>query len=821
MRKIVITTGIFLLINSVIYAVDVIRINQLGYLPNSVKVAVFLSSEEKEISIFTVCSSLSNKVVFTGKPEKKKANDWGMKTALRLNFSEVNMEGDYYIKVGETRSPAFRINANVYEGTADFILNYMRQQRCGYNPFLKDSCHTHDGIIVDHPTKSGEFINVTGGWHDATDYLQYSTTSVNAVFQMMFAYENFPKVYSDKFDANGSEGANGIPDILDEIKWGLEWMLKMNPAPDEMYNQIADDRDHIGFKMPTGDKSDYGMGEYRPVYFVTGKPQGLAKFKNESTGVSSIAGKFASGFALGARLFEKSDPELSKQLKQKALDAWNFALSDTGYCQTACNISPYYYEESNYADDLELAAAQLYQLTGKDKFLKEANYWGKQEPVSPWVKNDTAGHYASYPFVNLGHYFVSKNEQEDFTDFYKEGLELLYNRGKNDPFFYGLPFLWCSNNLVAAAITHARLYEKQTGNKHFVEMEAALRDWLFGCNPWGTAMICGLPGVEDSPLFPHSSYTVLLGGTTPGGLIDGPIDAIRNKQQIGIVLQKPDVYAAFNNGIAVYHDDVGDYSTNEPTMDGTASLSFYLAFLETEGERQSGETGFEKDSHGAVIRINPEKRNIYLVFTADSLFEGGDRVLEILKENQIKGSFFLTGNFLRNRDHKKIIKKMIKEGHYVGAHSDKHLLYCDWTNRDSTLVSFEQFRKDVENNFAELKKFGITKEDASIFLPAYEWYNHEIVQWSSELGLELINFTPGTGTNADYTTPKMKDYKTSAEIWRKLKIFEEYDSKHLNGAILLIHPGTEPARKDKFYNLLDVIIEYLYSNGYRFLSLKD
>ncbi len=808
-----------LIISSSINAVEVIRINQLGYLPNSVKVAVFLSSEKEEVSTFTVHKTLSDEVVFTGKTESKNAGEWGMKTALRLNFSKLNSEGGFYIKVGEIRSPNFRINSDVYAETADFILNYIRQQQCGYNPFLKDSCHTHDGIIVEHPTKTGEKIDVTGGWHDATDYLQYSTTSINSVFQMMFAYQNFPEVYGDKFDAVGNAGANKIPDILDEIKWGLEWMLKMNPAPGEMYNQIADDRDHIGFKLPIGDKSDYGMGDYRPVYFVTGKPQGLAKYKNESTGVSSIAGKFASGFALGAQLFEETDPAFSKLMSQKAQEAWTFALSDTGFSQTACNVSPYFYEESNFADDLELAATQLFNLTKQDQFLKEAEYWGKQEPVSPWIQNDTAGHYASYPFVNLGHYFVAKNDNQEFSEFYKKGLQLLFNRGKNDPFFFGLPFLWCSNNLVAAAITQAKLYQQATGDAEFEEMEAALRDWLFGCNPWGTAMICGLPGVEDSPMLPHSSYTVLLGGTTPGGLVDGPIDAERNKKQIGIALQNPDEYAAFNNGIAVYHDDTGDYSTNEPTLDGTASLSFYLASLEDEGKKQSENTGYEKDKTGAIIRIHPEQKNIYLVFTADSLFEGGEQVVNTLKNHQIKASFFFTGNFLRNCDHKKIIRKIVKAGHYVGPHSDKHLLYCDWENQDSTLVSFDEFKTDLENNYSELKKFRIQQNSAAFFMPPYEWCNSEIINWCENLGLKVVNFTPGTGTNADYTTPDMKNYKSSQEIWNKLKIFEQYEPEHLNGAILLIHAGTEPARKDKFYNLLDELIEYFYTNGYRFSKL--
>jgi endoglucanase len=802
-------------------AVQVIRINQLGYQPQSVKVAVFLASEETKIRNFTLHDAITDKVVFKGKTEQKPAGDWGMRTAYRLNFSEFLTEGGYYLKLGETRSSNFRINADVYAGTTDFLLNYMRQQRCGYNPFLKDSCHLHDGIIVDHPTKTGEFIDVTGGWHDATDYLQYSTTSINTIFQMMFAYKNYPEIWGDFYDANGDKGSNGIPDILDEIKWGLQWMLKMNPAPGEMYNQIADDRDHIGFRLPVNDPADYGLGKFRPVYYVTGKPQGLAKFKNNSTGVSSIAGKFASGFALGAELFGESDTKLAEQIKQKAIDAWEFALSDTGYTQTACNVSPYYYEEKNYADDLQLAATQLFNLTKEKDYLNEAGYWGNQEPVSPWIKNDTAGHYESYPFVNLGHYFMMLNNKEEFAGFYEKGLQLLAERGKNDPFFNGLPFLWCSNNLVTAAITQARLFREQTGNDEFAVMEAALRDWLFGCNPWGTAMICGLPGVADSPMLPHSSYTVLLGGTTPGGLVDGPIDARRHKKQIGIALQNPDEYAPFNNGKAVYHDDIGDYATNEPTMDGTASLSYYLASMENEGRKMGGQNEKIKDEQGAVVRFKPNEKNIYLAFTADTRFEGGEHVLQVLEKRHIKGSFFFTGNFLRNPELKNITKRIVEQGHYVGAHSDTHLLYCDWGNRDSTLVSFDEFETDLKNNFADLEKFGIKTAEARWFMPPYEWYNRQIVDWSRNLGLDLVNFTPGTGTNADYTTPEMENYKSSVKIYTNLLQFEQEQTDGLKGAILLIHPGTAPERTDKFYRILEDVIRHFASKGYQFKSFKN
>lgn len=70
----------------------------------------------------------------------------------------------------------------------------------------------------------------------------------------------------------------------------------MNPSKDEMYHQVADDRDHMGYRLPSEDTISYGKGLERSVYFVSGLPQGLMKYKNRSIGVSSIAAKFASSF---------------------------------------------------------------------------------------------------------------------------------------------------------------------------------------------------------------------------------------------------------------------------------------------------------------------------------------------------------------------------------------------------------------------------------------------------------------------------------------------------------------------------------------------
>ena len=813
---------LFLLSTLVTNGSSWIRINQMGYLPQSVKVAVFISDEPVENSQFQLVEAVSDKVVFESIPVTYDGTKWGMKSAARLNFSKFSKQGRYYVKAGNSRSAEFLIAPNVYKGSADYILKYMRQQQCGYNPYLKDSCHTHDGFIVDHPTKTGQIIDVKGGWHDATDYLQYTTTSANAVYQMLFAYFKNPEVFGDQFNASGLPGADGIPDILNEVRWGLDWLVKMNPDSAEMYNQIADDRDHVGMRLPNKDLASYGNGLYRPVYFVTGKVQGLSKYKNRSTGVSSTAGKFSSAFALGARTFKKIDPEFSKILNHKARQAYAFGLTDLGVAQTASVVSPYFYEEDNYVDDLELAAIELYRLNGEEYYMKQANYWGQLEPITPWMEKGSARHYQYYPFVNLGHANQANMDIPDtktYAGFMKNGLKAIYERGKTDPFLNGIPYIWCSNNLNVAAITQARLYFEATSDSTYVEMEAALRDWLFGCNPWGTSMISGLPANGDFPQLPHSSITKILGEPTYGGLVDGPVYSEIFNGHIGVSLQKKDVYQPFQNGVAVYHDDMGDYTSNEPTMDGTASLSFYLSSLEKEGIRQLKMGNTTTDVSGAVVRMDDTQKNIYLIFSADEYGEGSDQILKTLSRNKIKGSFFLTGNFLRNPKFESTVKRMVTNHHYVGPHSDRHLLYAPWEKRDSLLVTQKQFNEDITNNLEELSKFGVRPEVVKYFLAPLEWYNQTISRWSAQRNMQLINFTTGVGTGADYTTPEMKNYKSSKQLIEKLMNFETTNPEKLNGAIILIHLGTHPDRKDKLYNSLDQIIKTLSKKGYSFKVL--
>lgn len=848
MMKRLIAVAILALAAVQTFAGSWVRINQIGYLPEATKVAVFMSNDAVQVDGFELIDAFTGEVAWRSDAVRPTGALGQMKTTCRLDFSALKADGAYYIKVlssgGETHSEIFPINPKVYDGTADFVLNYMRQQRCGWNPFFKDSCHRKDGIIVGHPDpkKDSTFLDVTGGWHDASDCLQYTTTSANAIYQMMFAYQSNPEAFSDNYLADGTPGRNGIPDIVDEIYWGLKWLDKMNPDPGEMYNQIADDRDHVGMRVPNKDQADYGWGkgEYRPVWFCSGEPQQRGKRgdKNKTTGVASTAGKFASDFALGAEILKPFYPEFAEKIGAKAQAAYDAGVAKPGVCQTASVVSPYIYEGDNWVDDMELAAYEMFRRTGDKRYRTQAIEYARREPVTPWMGADSARHYQWYPFMNMGHYRIARNfggkVSAEFIRNIRSGIQRVYERGKDHPFMFGIPGIWCSNNLTSAMLTQCILYRELTGDTTYQEMEGALRDWLLGCNPWGVSMIVELPKGGIFPTQPHSFIINYKMGNTTGGLVDGPVYATIFGSLLGIRTDGGINYEEFQPGDLVYHDSTHDYSTNEPTMDGTASLTFPFSYYQREGKSLQKEvrcgiggcrpvasiTALTDNNiyrDGGIIRTDPSVKHIDFVFTAADKADGAERIISTLRKYNIKGGFFFTGEFFEM--YPDVVRRLVAEGHYVGSHSYGHLLYAPWGDRDSLLVTKQEFNEDIFKSYKVLREFGIT--DAPYFIPPYEHYNSTISSWARQLGLQVINYTPGTLTNGDYTTPEMKRYFSSKEILSKIWEYERTDPNGLSGHIMLIHFGTDPARTDKFYDKLPGLIRELRRKGYSFTPLKD
>ena len=863
MRKwIVLVFLSFFCISMCTYGIDAwIRINQLGYLPNAQKKAILISQSALTVKQFSIYDALTNQELGTFKTVTSKGEFENFKSTYILDFSSFNLQGAYYLKADLIYSPTIYINKNIYQGSADFLLNFLRLQRNGYDPDMYSEIHqynTYEAPEVDsnkilsngglaesstttpidlkrtkykkiepavelpQPEKP-RLVDVRGGWLEATGYLQYGATSATSIFQLLFAYQLNPTAFADKFDAYGYNKSNDIPDILDEAKWGLDWLVKMYPNSEVLYHQIADDLEHGVFKS-TKENRTYNESEStinRPVYIATGKPQGSFSFKNNSSGIASIAGKYSAAFCLGAELLGTYYPGFADTLKTKAIEAYEYGKKNPGVCQSVPGKSPYFFEEENWKDDMELAAAQLYRLTFDGVYLRDAAEFGRIEPVSPWMCSDTARYHQWYPYINLGHYVIANVEnpgyRKEFLQNMLNGIQRMSIYAADNPFNVAVPMVLGSNNMVTALASQCRLYRTMTNDSTYMNLEASLVDWLLGCNPWGTSMIIGLPKLGVYPSDPHSTLSRNSHVPLSGALINGPVNAGTFKTLIGNHLTKEDVYDQVQSDWAVYHDDNADYATNEPTIDGTAGLTYLLSCKQLEAATDKAADN-NQYKFGGITTTDMNKKQISLVFAGTEFADGAKTILNTLKELKIKASFFFTGDFYRDKKNKSLIEEIQKENYYLGAHSDKNLLYCSLQKRDSILINKNDFLNDLKANYLEMEKFGITKNHAPFFLPPREWYNDLISQWCNEFGMQLISPTPKTLSNADISIPEMRNnYFSSNEIYNNITEIES--TQGLNGYILVFHVGTDSKRKDKFYPKLNALLSHLTKNGYEFVDL--
>jgi peptidoglycan/xylan/chitin deacetylase (PgdA/CDA1 family) len=238
------------------------------------------------------------------------------------------------------------------------------------------------------------------------------------------------------------------------------------------------------------------------------------------------------------------------------------------------------------------------------------------------------------------------------------------------------------------------------------------------------------------------------------------------------------------------------------------------------GYETTSNTVFTCD-HGGIVRGPTDRKRLALIFTGGQFGEGTETILNALRDRGIKASFFVTGDFLRRPEHQVFLRRMAAEGHYLGPHSDGHLLYCSWEDRNKTLVTRDAFRADLEKNLADLGRYGRTPGQMRFFIPPYEWYNEQIVTWSREMGLVLFNFTPGARSNADYLPDDDPRFIPSRRIYESILEFEAQRPGSLNGFLLLLHLGSGPQRIDKMHSHIAALLDELTRRGYTFVRVDE
>lgn len=554
---------------------NTVLIDQLGYRPGDVKVAFVKAVNPAS---FVVEDAATNKIVLKGKLNSKIEFDRTTGDNLyALNFSSLMRPGVYKIIVdssSETTSPEedishkFSVDNDVYNECAVKTLQSYYYQRCGVEinngtKWAHQACHLKNAKLFDNPSKE---INTTGGWHDAGDYNKFVlTTAVSAAF-LLYAYEDNPDFFYDG-QLNIPESHNSIPDILDEACWALEWLLKMQRDDGAVYHKVS-------IKKWTGEHLPEEETDEQYVFGIS---------STSTADVAAVA-------ALGARLLEKYNKQLSMNLLKCAVNAWHFLKSNPenipqGGFKNPAGVDGGEYNDENDSDERLWASIELFRLTGSEEYIYYflSNYQKVGGPNYPVSWKNTAN-FAYYSYLKLGP-FPNGIDYRNYTkarttilsnmNFYCDDLVARVELGGYRCILNNDQFYWGSNSIVAGyAFDLITLYRITNKSKYY---NAALDQlhYLLGRNTFGISFITGVG--FNSVRHPYHQLSLLKysGDPVPGLLVAGSNSNSRLNGKI--ISQMPG---------KCYEDNEKNYFVNEVAINYTAPLVYIASFFSRPFNRQ-------------------------------------------------------------------------------------------------------------------------------------------------------------------------------------------------------------------------------------------
>lgn len=517
--------------------VKMIYVDQVGYKSDGQKIAVLVGGGGD----FQVIDKNSGKAVFSGSTQGPKSDISSGDTVYYADFSSVKNAGTYCIKAGAVQSPYFVIADKPYKDVKNALLKAFYYQRCGMaleskyaGAWQHGVCHDQDGYLYDD---QGQRVDVTGGWHDAGDYGKYVVPAAKAVADLMLAYQFFPDAFKEQI--NIPESGNGVPDILNEVRYELEWMLKMQESKTGgVYHKVAT-LNFPGFIMPENDQD-----------------------KRYINAISATAtADFAAAMAMGYRVYKAVDEAFADKMLEASQKAWQWleANPDAPGFKNPQGVNSGEYGDSNSRDERFWAAAELYSATGSQQYHDyiKASYQGPFGKASFGWSN--VGGYGTAAYLMLDEakadsavYSYLKSqfiaEADRFVDLWADdGYKVALTT--ND-------YYWGSNGEVMNRAMHLIIADAIAHNDAYIEAAQDQLHYILGRNANGQ---CYVTGFGSKPVMhPHHRPSEADGieQPVPGMLSGGPNSG----------RQDPTAQAKIPAGTPpakAFVDDVRSYSTNE------------------------------------------------------------------------------------------------------------------------------------------------------------------------------------------------------------------------------------------------------------------
>ncbi|MFA7229232.1 MAG: glycoside hydrolase family 9 protein, partial [Melioribacteraceae bacterium] len=375
---------------------------------------------------------------------------------------------------------------------------------------------------------------------DAGDYVKFLNTTAFSTYMLMFSYEFDPVKFG--FDDN----KNGVPDLLDEAKIGLDWMLRCGYDKNWLVTQVQDLRDHdVGWRLPEDDK----LGFDRPAFLGMGK---------------NLIGIYSAAMALASRIWR--DRLHNMEFSEKCLEYGEKYFSVRNRAADIDSSGTGQYLDDQYEGKLALGAIELYLTTMKPSYLSEAY------TLADSAKSD---YWWSWGNINaLAHYRIAEFNPR-FSEYIKNNLADFNKRKESNIFGKGTELSWGTNVTLLGITLQNILYKKLTNDSSYDSLSVFQRDYILGRNSWGVSFISNA-GKNFTKNFHHQISAIK--GKLPGGFAAGPAkrEFVLN---FNLNYDKPDMYAKFQTEDDYYRDDKNDYITNEPTITGNATAIFVFGNL--------------------------------------------------------------------------------------------------------------------------------------------------------------------------------------------------------------------------------------------------
>ncbi|MGE5439411.1 MAG: glycoside hydrolase family 9 protein [Bacteroidota bacterium] len=525
-----------------------IRVNQVGFLPGDIKTAAVMSEGDIKGREFLIYSVRGKDAVYKGYLNNGLKGEGKFRNIYGIDFSDFRTPGEYMIKCGSAASLPFSIGRNVYNGIADSLLLFFKVQRCGYtDPFLHGVCHIADatrlvsGSLMSGVSPLSGTQDVTGGWHDAGDYVKFFNTTAFSTYMLLFSYEFDPVKFG--FDGN----SNGVPDILEEAKVGLDWLLRSHLSNGKFIIQVQDLRDHEqGWRMPEEDKLTFD----RPAFIGGGK---------------NTIGIYSAVMALASRIWKEKlhYDEFADKCLAEALRSYKMASGMPEVDKSGTGM----YLDSKSRGKMALGALELFEATKDERYLKEAVSYANEAKSDYWW---------SYGDINsLADYKIAKYEPvvKDYLFYNLKNFNDLKNKSI---FGQAASDSWGSNNALMGAGLQAILWRRLTGKSDFDSLMIFQRDYMLGKNQWGISFIYNIGKVFSRNF--HSQVGYLRKGYLPGAVAAGPISR-KKLEGYKIKTNEKDPFKEFQTESSVYQDMREDYVTNEPSISTNATALFLIGYF--------------------------------------------------------------------------------------------------------------------------------------------------------------------------------------------------------------------------------------------------